>query len=87
MTKITASELARNLSKVLDRLEFGGEEIIILRNDHPIARLIPGSAFRTALEAMADLHRTLTDEAAKGWVAESRLPGTIDAEARDPWGT
>ncbi len=87
MTKVTASELARNLSSVLDRLEHGGEEIVIYRNNHPIARFLPGTPYRTALEAMGDLHRTLSDEAARQWVEESRLPGRVDEESRDPWGT
>ena len=77
MTQVSASELARNLKKVLDRLEYEGEEIVVVRNNHPIARMIPGSPHRTALEAMADLHRTLSSGAAEGWVEDSRLPRTI----------
>ena len=53
---MTATEFAKNIKKTLDRLEFGGEEIIITRNNHKIARVIPGAAHMTALEAMADLY-------------------------------
>ncbi len=87
MTRLTASELARNLSSVLDRLEFEGEEIVILRNNHPVARMIPGTPYRTALEAMGDLHRTISDTAAAGWTEEARLNGRISEEARDAWDT
>ena len=87
MTELTASELARRLSAVLDRLEFGGEEIVIVRNNHPIARMIPGSPYRTALEAMADLYRTISPAAADHWVSDSRVSGSIAAESRDPWAT
>jgi prevent-host-death family protein len=85
MTELTASELARKLSAVLDRLEFGGEEIVILRNNHPIARIIPGAPYRTALEAMADLHRTISPAAAESWLKDSRIPGDIGEQVRDPW--
>ena len=47
---MTATEFAKNIKKTLDRLEFGGEEIVITRNNNKIARLIPGSAHMTALE-------------------------------------
>ncbi|MDO9566354.1 MAG: hypothetical protein Q7J15_06415 [Candidatus Desulfaltia sp.] len=40
---MTATEFAKNIKKTLDRLEFSGEEIIIIRNKHQIARLISGS--------------------------------------------
>ena len=68
MATITVTEFAKNLKKVLDRVEFGGEEIIIVRSNHKIARLIPGSPHMTALEAMADLHRTIPPGAARDWL-------------------
>jgi hypothetical protein len=43
MGTMTAMEFSKNLKKVLDRLEFSDEEIIIIRNNHKIARLIPVS--------------------------------------------
>ena len=86
MVQVSASELARNLKKVLDRLEHGGEEIVVLRNNHPIARMLPGNPHRTALEAMADLHRTLAPAAAENWVEDGRLPRSIAEDlGNDPW--
>lgn len=82
---ITATEFAKNIKKTLDRLEFFGEEIIILRNNHKIARLIPGSAHMTALEAMADLYQTLPPEAGQDWLEDSRMPVKLSDELRDPW--
>ena len=64
MGTMTATEFAKNIKKTLDRLEFGGEEIIVIRNNHKIARLMPGSHHLTALEAMADLYQTLPSDAA-----------------------
>ncbi len=46
-------------------------------NKHRIARIIPGSAHLTAIEAMGDLYRTLPEDAAKGWLDDSRTKGTV----------
>ena len=89
MKTITATELARNLRRVLDRLVIEGEEIVIERNREQVARLLPGPARQTALEAMADLYRTLPEDAAATWEADSRKgrwKGTrLDKGVRDPW--
>jgi len=86
---ITATELARNLRRVLDRLAIEGEEIVIERNREQVARLLPGPARQTALEAMADLHRTLPEDAAATWEADSRRGrwkgSRLDKGVRDPW--
>lgn len=87
MRTVTATELARNLRAVLDAVEFRGEEIAVVRNQHPIARIVPGAPRMTALEAMADLYRTLPDDAAATWLEDARRSGTptVEDEARDPW--
>jgi len=89
MKTITATELARNLRRVLDRLAIEGEEVVIERNREQVARLLPGPARQTALEAMADLYRTLPEDAAANWEADSRKgrwKGTrLDKGVRDPW--
>lgn len=89
MKTVTATELARNLRRVLNRLAIDGEEIIIERNREQIARLVPGPARQTALEALADLYRTLPEEAAATWEADSRKGrwkgSRLDKGVRDPW--
>lgn len=89
MKTVTATELARNLSRVLDRLGVEGEEVVIERNGQEVARLLPGAARQTALEAMADLYRTLPDSAGVTWEADSRKGrwkgGRLDKGTRDPW--
>jgi antitoxin (DNA-binding transcriptional repressor) of toxin-antitoxin stability system len=86
---ITATELARNLRRVLDRLAVEGEEVVIERNREQVARLVPGPARQTALEAMADLYRTLPEDAAATWEADSRRGrwrgSRLDKGVRDPW--
>jgi antitoxin (DNA-binding transcriptional repressor) of toxin-antitoxin stability system len=89
MKTITATELARNLSQVLDRLAAEQEEIVIERNHRQVARLTPGPGRLTALEALADLYRTLPEDAAATWEADSRA-GVLQGKRlpkgiRDPW--
>jgi hypothetical protein len=88
MRTITATELARNLRLVLDSLASEQEEIIIERNRRQIGRLLPGPGRMTALEAMADLYRTLPEEAGQDWLKDSQstdLGETLAAEIQDPW--
>jgi len=40
-TKITATELARNLSDILNRARYKGESFVIERNGEPIATVEP----------------------------------------------
>jgi antitoxin (DNA-binding transcriptional repressor) of toxin-antitoxin stability system len=86
---ISATELARSLSEILNRLVVENEEIVIERNHRQIARLIPGAGHLTALEAFADLYRTLPDDAGATWEADSRAAGLrgerVPKGVRDPW--
>jgi len=64
------------------------EEFVIERNHREVARMLPGPGQQTALEAMADLYRTLPEDAATGWMSNSRdtdAPETLGEELRDPW--
>jgi PHD/YefM family antitoxin component YafN of YafNO toxin-antitoxin module len=86
MQTVTATELARNFRVMLDKVEFKHEELIVIRNNHEVARIIPGPATMTALEAMADIYRTIPEEAALGWLADSRSSEkNLTNEVRDPW--
>ena len=62
MVEMTVTEFAKKLRAVFDRIEHKGEEVILMRNKHRIARIIPGSPHLTAIEAMGDLYRTLPEE-------------------------
>jgi antitoxin (DNA-binding transcriptional repressor) of toxin-antitoxin stability system len=74
------------LSRVLDRIEHESDEVVIMRNDHAVARLIPGAPVMTAIEALGDLYRTLPDKEGEQWIRDSRRPGgRLDKELRDPW--
>ncbi len=85
MVEMTVTEFSRNLSTVFDRIEYKHEEIVLFRHNHRIARVIPGSFSLTALEAMDDLYRTLSEDAGKDWLTDSTIPGSLEDEMRDPW--
>jgi len=81
MLLLTVTDFSRNLKATLDLVEFKGEEIVLIRNKHKIARITPGSPHLTALEAMSDLYRTLPEDAAANWEKESRLQHSLEEVA------
>lgn len=88
MKTITATELARKLRQMLDSLVAGGEEILVERNHQLVARILPEPGRQTALEAMADLYRTLPEDAAAGWEADGKdmaMDQATDSAVRNPW--
>ena len=88
MKKVTTTELVRNMRQMLNHLS-EGEEVVIERHHQPIARLQSAPVRQTALEAMADLYRTLTPKAARGWEKAARgvrgQSGSVK-QLRNPWG-
>ena len=73
----------------MDGVEAEQEEIVVVRNNKPIARLIPEPPAQTAVQVLGDLYRTLDDETADALVAainRSKKPkrGTL-SELRNPW--
>lgn len=85
MKVVTATDFSRHFRVMLNRVEFQHEELLIVRNNTPVARLIPGPASMTAAEAFGDLYRTLPPEAGENWLSDSRLEGDVADEVRDPW--
>jgi antitoxin (DNA-binding transcriptional repressor) of toxin-antitoxin stability system len=86
MKIITATELARNLRKVLDQVAETGGEYSIERNRQVVARVLPGVREQNALEAMADLYQRLPTSAAATWEEETRgAVGRFDDTLPDPW--
>jgi antitoxin (DNA-binding transcriptional repressor) of toxin-antitoxin stability system len=84
MIQLTATEFSRKFKVILDLVEYHGEEVILTRNNHKVARITPGSPHLTAIEAMSDLYRTLPESAAGDWERDSRITGTL-GEMKDPW--
>jgi prevent-host-death family protein len=89
MRTLNVTEVARNFSAVMNRVESDQEEVVLVRNHKPIARLVPEPAAQNALEVLGDLYRTLDDATADALTASIRGPknskrGTV-AELRNPW--
>jgi len=84
---MSATDVSRNFSRVLDTLERGDEEIVVLRGKHPVARMVPGAPRMTALEALGDLFGTLDDEEGEAWLEDMARTARRPArqEIRDPW--
>jgi prevent-host-death family protein len=82
MKEISATDFARKLSQILDEVTFREKEFLITRNKQPVARLLPGPEISemTALEAMADLYRTLPEDAGHSWVTDSRMGEKLDVK-------
>ena len=84
MVEISVTDFSRNLRKMFDRIEHQKEEIILIRNNQQIARILPGSSHRTAIEAMADLYKMIPLEAGDTWLEDSRMTETLD-ELENKW--
>jgi prevent-host-death family protein len=89
MKTLTVTEVARNFSAVMDQVEAGQEEVILIRNNKPVARLVPEPPEQNAIEVLGDLYRTLDDEAAESLVrgikkARTGKRGALK-ELRNPW--
>ncbi len=84
--RITATELARNLSAVLDQVRETGEEYVVERGRQPVARVSPSPGIMSAEQALADLHESLEPAAGERWEADARRgDSALSDELRDPW--
>ena len=89
MKTLTVTEVARNFSAVIDRVERDQEEVILVRHRRTIARLVPETRAQNALEVLGDLYRTLDDKTANSLAtAVSRArenTGDTLERLRNPW--
>ena len=89
MKKLTVTEVARNFSAVMDRVESKQEEVLLVRNNKLVARLVPEPPEQNALEVLGDLYRTLDDATADTLlkaIKSGKKPrrGTLN-QLRNPW--
>ena len=89
MRTLTVTEVARNFSAVIDRVERDQEEVILVRHRRTIARLVPESREQNALEVLGDLSRTLDDKTASALAAAvgraREHAGETVERLRNPW--
>lgn len=89
MKTLSVTDVARNFSAVLDALERDREDIVLVRNQRNVARLVPEAPQLDALNVFGDLYRTLDDDTADALsaaIASHRKTrrGRV-VELRDPW--
>jgi antitoxin (DNA-binding transcriptional repressor) of toxin-antitoxin stability system len=83
METISATDLARNTRKILDKVAGRGETMAIERNHITIAKIVPSEQTMTAAQALAELHPALTVQQAADWLKDSKQD--FDQAVRDPW--
>ncbi len=82
-------EFARNINAAMREMKFSGEDLLLVRNQRPVARITLETKRQTALQAMGDIYRTLDDppkETVKFVRQHKRgaRKGTLK-ELRNPW--
>jgi len=90
MHAVSATEFARNFSRMLDQVEHQGITISIIRNQRQVASLVPQLRIQTATEAFGDLYRPLESSVTDDWMFDinrvaASLKGVVAEEGRDPW--
>ena len=83
MRVISASDLARSTSAILERV-LTGETVSVMRNRTEVAHIVPAKRSMTAAEAIAGLEGKLPPAQGNSWLKDSRVE--FDEEVRDPWG-
>ena len=83
MQIISASDLARNTSAILERILMG-ETVSVMRNRTEIAHIVPAKRTMTAAQAIAGLEGGLSPAQGENWLKDSR--GEFDEEVANPWG-
>lgn len=89
MKTLNITEVSRNFSSVMAAMEAGQEEVLLVRNHKPVARLVPEPAPQDALAVFGDICGALdaeTADALSAAVEVGRKSGKGTAsELRDPW--
>ena len=91
MKILSVTGVARHFREVIDSVEQKQEEIVLVRNQKQVARLVPESPPQKALEVFGDLYRTLDDKTAEtlsSVISKARKNRRgRHSELRNPWAT
>jgi antitoxin (DNA-binding transcriptional repressor) of toxin-antitoxin stability system len=82
MDVVSASDLARNTSAILERI-LKGETVSVMRNRTEIAHIVPAKRTMKTAQAIAGLEGGLSPAQGESWLTDSR--GEFDEEVRNPW--
>jgi prevent-host-death family protein len=86
-TRIKATELARNLSDVLNRVRYKGEHFVVVRNGEELARLEPKSEHRRVTFAeFVDIIRSAPKPDDEFWDDLQAIRASQGTLPPSPWG-
>lgn len=86
MKVMMAADFTRDAARVLDDVEKDNEEVVIMRDETPVARLVPGGRLMTLREAFHRLRGRLTDAEGEAWLRDMEgFDRPLSEELRDPW--
>jgi antitoxin (DNA-binding transcriptional repressor) of toxin-antitoxin stability system len=74
---LSVTDVARSFSAVLHSLERDQEEIVLVRNQRLVARLVPEPPRQDALSVFGDLYRTLATRRQTPWLPLSLPNGKV----------
>jgi antitoxin (DNA-binding transcriptional repressor) of toxin-antitoxin stability system len=91
MKVLTYERLARDFRRAWAAIETQGEEVVVTRNRHRVAHIVPEPPSSTALDVFGDLHGALGERAGAVLARTlavvrhgKRRRGTLQ-ELRNPW--
>ncbi len=61
MKKLSVTNVTRSFSAIIDAVERDQEEIVLVRNNRQVARLVPDAPRQDAISVFGDVYRTLDD--------------------------
>ena len=86
MKVMVAADFTRDAARVLEQVEKDNEEVVIMRDETPVARLVPGGRAMTLREVYHRFHGRLTDEEGEAWLRDMEgFDRPLSEELRDPW--
>jgi len=86
MKVMMATDFGRDAERALEHVEKENEEVVIMREEIPVARLVPGGRPMTLREAYHLFHGRLTEEEGEAWLRDMEgADRALDEELRDPW--
>ena len=86
MLTMTATEVSRNFSRVLDSLDAEQETVLIMRNKRPVARLVHEPKRMTFKEIINGIRGSITEEEGEQWLKDIKaIDRTLASDLRDPW--
>lgn len=83
--RVPATEAARNLSELLNRVRYRGEEFVIERGGQPVCRMVPAGPSGFTLGDLAQLLDSIAKPDAGYWRAVEQAARKQPKVPKSPW--